>query len=229
MKKLFKELGLELTENQEKQFNRYYNILVEENKKYNLTAITGYEEVIIKHFYDSLTLTKVINFLEVGNICDVGTGAGFPGIPLKIIFPHLRVSLVESQTKKTTFLKMVVKDLNLDNVEVVNKRAEDFADTNKNSFDVVTARAVSPLNILSELCIPLIKVGGHFIAMKGISYKNELNIANSGIITLGGQLKLSVNFDLPNNNGSRTLIVVEKVKEVEGYPRAYAQIKRKPL
>lgn len=229
MKQLFNNLKIDLTPTQETNFNNYFNLLIEENKKYNLTSITNYNEVLIKHFYDSLTLIKAIEFNKVNTLCDVGTGAGFPAIPLKILYPHLSIYLIESQTKKTMFLNKLISYLNLNNITIVNKRAELFAKDNSNKFDVVTARAVSPLNILNELCIPLVKVGGHFIAMKGISYKVELKEAKNGIITLGGSLKEVIEIKLPNNYGLRYLLKIKKNSHINGYPRSYSQIKKKPL
>ncbi len=229
MKTLFKQLDIDLTIEQENKFNQYYNYLIQENNKYNLTRITNREDVLIKHFYDSLTLVETGLLKEAKSLCDVGSGAGFPGIPIKIIFPHIKLYLVESQTKKARFLTNLIKELNLNDVTIINERSEDIASKYKNSFDIVTARAVSALNILSELTLPLVKQGGHFIAMKGNFYKDELNAAKNGIITLGGALKEVIDIHLPNEVGKRHLIVVKKEKIVEGYPRAYTLIKRKPL
>ena len=145
--------------------------MLSENEKYNLTGITTYEDVLIKHFYDSLTILKTNDFKDGTSVCDIGSGAGFPGIPLKIIKPGIKLTLVESQTKKANFLKELSSLLKLDNVVVINSRAEEFAETNKEKFDVVTARAVAPLNILNELTLPLVKVGGYFLAMKGDNYE----------------------------------------------------------
>lgn len=229
MKKLFKELELNLTNQQEQMFVDYYNFIISENKKYNLTRITDYKEVLIKHFYDSLTLLKAYNFKENATICDIGSGAGFPGIPLKIVRPDLNIVLLESQTKKANFLNETIKLLNLEKIKVVNKRAEDYAKSSFESFDYVTARAVAPLNILSELSLPLVKVGGSFLAMKGSNYKSELEEAKNGIIILGGKTNKVNNFLLPLQLGERTIIIIDKYKSVKGYPRPYNQIKRKPL
>ncbi len=228
MKKLFKELNIELTDKQEEDFNTYYDFLTSENKKYNLTAITNYDDVIIKHFYDSLTLLKVASFDNV-SVCDIGAGAGFPSVPLKIINPSINLTIVESQRKKTDFLNELVKLLKLEDVTIINKRAEDYAKDNLEAFDYVTSRAVAPLNILAELSLPLVKVGGLFIAMKGNNYKSELDLAKNGIITLGGKLKKTINLDLPLHLGKRNIIIIEKSKSVKGYPRAYSQIKKRPL
>lgn len=229
MNQLFKKLNIKLTYEQENKFKKYFEILIEENKKYNLTAITDYQEVVIKHFYDSLTLGLAVNFSSVQTLCDIGTGAGFPAIPLKIVYPHLNIFLVESQTKKTTFLNYLIKALELNGINVFNERAEDMAKKYSNSFDIVTARAVSPLNILNELCIPLVKEDGYFIAMKGSSYKNELEDAKNGIMILGSFLDEIIEVELPQSYGLRYLLKIKKSLHIDGYPRTYAQIKKKPI
>lgn len=221
-----KELNIELTFEQQELFRKYYEFLIQENKKYNLTAITNEEEVYYKHFYDSLTLIKTNLIKEGVSLCDIGSGAGFPGIPLKIIYPNLKLTIVESQTKKTEFLKKLVNFLELDNVEIINKRAEEYAHTKY--FDIVTARAVADLSILNELCLPLVKKGGYFIAMKG-NYEEELKRTLNGITILGGKLIEVLSFELPKDMGKRNLIIIKKEKMVQGYPRAFSQIKKKPL
>lgn len=221
-----KELNIELTFEQQELFRKYYEFLIQENKKYNLTAITDEEEVYYKHFYDSLTLIKTNLIKEGVSLCDIGSGAGFPGIPLKIIYPNLKLTIVESQTKKTEFLKKLVIFLELDNVEIINKRAEEYAHTKY--FDIVTARAVADLSILNELCLPLVKKGGYFIAMKG-NYEEELKRTLNGINILGGKLIEVLSFELPKEMGKRNLIIIKKEKMVQGYPRAFSQIKKKPL
>lgn len=229
MKEMFKNLKITLTDEQINAFKTYYDFLISENKKYNLTGITEYEEVLIKHFYDSLTLLKVNDFKDVVTVADIGSGAGFPGIPLKIINPGIKLTLVESQTKKANFLKELITLLKLNNVDVVNKRAEEFAQHNKEKFDIVTARAVAPLNILNELTLPLVKVGGLFLAMKGDNYEEELKNAKNGIMVLGGSIKNVVNFDLPLQFGKRTIIIIKKTRSVNKYPRQYRRIKNNPL
>lgn len=229
MKTIFKELNLALTETQLNQFETYYNYLIEENKKYNLTAIEDQKQVYIKHFFDSLTLLETGLFNGSVKVCDIGSGAGFPGVPLKIIKQDIKLTLVESQTKKTTFLKNLLNQLNIVDVKVKNARAEIFAKNNLTSFDLVTARAVAPLNILVELALPLVKKGGYFVAMKGLNYEAELDEAKNGIMLLGGKLKEVIEFDLPSQMGKRNLLVINKVKVVKNYPRSYSQIKKKPL
>lgn len=221
-----KELNIELSSKQKELFERYYEFLIQENKKYNLTAITNKEEVYYKHFYDSLTLIKTNLIKEGVSLCDIGSGAGFPSIPLKIIFPNLELTIVESQTKKTEFLKKLIKHLEIEKVEVINERAEEYA--HKKYFDIVTARAVADLTILNELCLPLVKKNGYFIAMKG-NYKEELEKSLNGINILGGKLLNVISFDLPKAMGKRNLIIIKKEKMVKGYPRIFSQIKKKPL
>lgn len=228
MKELFKDLKIDLTTEQETLFKTYYEFLISENKKYNLTRITEYKEVLVKHFYDSLTLFKVDIFNDA-SICDIGAGAGFPSIPLKIINPSIKLTIVESQRKKTNFLNELVQLLNLKEVKIVNDRAESYAEKNLDSYDFVIARAVAPLNILVELTLPLVKVNGSFLAMKGDNYESELELAKNGIITLGGKLIKTINLDLPLHLGKRNIIIIEKTKSIKGYPRHYSQIKKKPL
>ncbi len=229
MKTIFKELNLTLTETQLNQFETYYNYLKEENKKYNLTAIEDQKQVYIKHFFDSLTLLETGLFKGSVKVCDIGSGAGFPGVPLKIIKPGIKLTLVESHTKKTAFLKNLLNKLNIVDVKVENARAEIFAKNNLTSFDLVTARAVAPLNILVELALPLVKKGGYFVAMKGLNYEAELDEAKNGIMLLGGKLKEVIELDLPSQMGKRNLLVINKIKVVKDYPRSYSQIKKKPL
>jgi len=229
MKQFLEPLGITLTDEQLHQYQTYYQFLVSENKKYNLTAITEEKEVYYKHFYDSVSLIKTDLIKDNISLCDIGAGAGFPSIPLKIAFPSIKIYIVESQTKKTNFLNALKDKLNLKDVTIVNERAEIFAATHLNHFDIVTARAVAPLNILDELCIPFVKKGGHFIAMKSSLLENELDKAKYGIITLGGQINKVIPINLPYDMGERKLLIVEKINLVKGYPRSYAIIKKKPL
>lgn len=229
MKQFLEPLGITLTDEQLHQYETYYQFLVSENKKYNLTAITEEKEVYYKHFYDSVSLIKTDLIKDNISLCDIGAGAGFPSIPLKIAFPSIKVYIVESQTKKTNFLNALKDKLNLKDVTIVNERAEIFAATHLNHFDIVTARAVAPLNILNELCIPFVKKGGHFVAMKSSLLENELDKAKYGIITLGGQINKVISINLPYDMGERKLLIVKKINLVKGYPRSYAIIKKKPL
>jgi len=186
-----KKLGIEINEKMLEKLNIYYNLLIEENKKYNLTAITKEEDVYLKHFYDSLTAVKVIN-LNNQSICDIGTGAGFPGIVLKIFFPNLTLTLVDSTLKKCNFLKKVVEQLNLNNVITINNRIENYAKEVRENYDIVISRAVAPLKHLLEYGIPLLKVGGTIICLKG-KIENETTNLEKYIIKLKSKKKLHCN------------------------------------
>ena len=221
-----KKLEIYPTDVQLQQLEKYYEMLIEYNKKMNLTAITDKEDVYLKHFYDSLTITKIIDLNKENTLCDLGSGAGFPGLVLKIFYPHLNITLVDSLEKRIKFLKEVIKELNLHFIEVVHDRIEEYSVKNIEEYDVVTARAVTNLSALLEMGSPLIKINKYFIAMKGNfneKYKNALK-----------ELKLkeesSIEFDLPKEEGHRTLIkVVKKEKTPEKYPRKYSEIKKKQL
>ena len=216
-----KKLNINITELQLKQLERYYELLVEYNKVMNLTGITEKEEVYLKHFYDSLTIAKVIDLNNYETLCDVGTGAGFPGLVLKILYPNLKVTLLDSLNKRLNFLNVVIKELNLKDVETVHSRAEEY---NK-KFDITVARAVAPLNILLEYCIPLTKVNGYFIAMKG---KNEES--NNALLKLDSEIIETNSFLLPIENSDRTIIKIKKLKETnKKFPRKYSEIKKNPL
>ena len=222
------KLNINLTDTMLNQLEQYYELLVTENKKYNLTAITEKDAVYLKHFYDSLTLTKIIN-LDNQSLCDIGTGAGFPGMVLKIAFPNLKVTLIDATEKKCNFLKMVIDKLNLKNIEVINARAEEYSINNRELYDIVTSRAVAPLKHLLEYSIPLVKVKGTYIAMKsdltkelvGIeNYEQKLNIYEQKILK----------FNLPIEDSIRTLIRYTK-KDITNsiYPRRYNEIKKKDI
>ena len=221
-----KELGIDLNKKQLANLNTYYELLVSWNEKMNLTAITNKEGVYLKHFYDSLTLTKVIDLNKEESFCDIGTGAGFPGLVLKICFPHLKVTLLDSLNKRLIFLKEVINVLGLKDVTLVHERAEEFALKNREVFDVVTARAVASLNILLEYSIPLVKENKYFIALKGKeenTNSNALNILKAKII----DTKV---ITLPYEESIRTIIKVQKEEKTPlKYPRRYSEIKKKPL
>lgn len=222
--------GLSLTDKELQKFVQYYEILIKYNEITNLTSITAKEEVFLKHFYDSLTLL-IYHQLSYGiTLCDVGAGAGFPSIPLKIVRPDLKITIIDSLGKRIDFINYLVKMLDLKDVEAYHARAEDFAKQKRETFDVVTARAVARLNILSELCIPLVKVNGEFIAMKGQSGFEELQEANNAITTLGCKLATQYEFNLPEDAGKRFIFAFTKItKTPNKYPRNYGQIKNKPL
>ena len=216
-----KKINISINELQLKQLERYYELLVEYNKFMNLTGITIKEEVYLKHFYDSLTIAKVIDLNQYDTLCDVGTGAGFPGLVIKIIYPNLKVTLLDSLNKRLNFLNIVIKELNLKDIETIHIRAEEY----KNQFDIVVARAVAPLNILLEYCIPITKVNGYFIAMKG---KNEE--ANNALKELNSEIIETNSFLLPIEQSNRTIIKIKKIKETnKKFPRKYSEIKKNPL
>lgn len=221
--------NISLTKEQLAQFETYYTMLVTWNEKMNLTSITNQEEVYLKHFYDSLTLAFYTP-LENESLCDIGAGAGFPSIPLKIVFPQLKVTIVDSLNKRITFLNELFSALKLGNVQAVNARAEEYCSQHRESFDIVTARAVARFEILDELCLPLVKVGGQFIALKGSAGKEEYEKAKSGILKLGGKLEKIKSFVLPGHEDQRMNFYIRKVKATpKAYPRMFAKIKKSPL
>lgn len=227
------EMGLALDEKQMAQYARYYELLVEWNEKINLTAITERDEVYLKHFYDSITLGLHTGVLE-GEItlCDVGAGAGFPSIPLKIAFPNIKVTIVDSLNKRINFLELLFKELGLEGVRCYHDRAETFGQNpdHRAAYDIVTARAVARLSVLSELCVPLVKKGGYFVAMKAASSQEELDDAKAAIATLGGKVEEDYAFELPKEEGERHIILIKKTKETpKKYPRKPGIPNKKPL
>ena len=227
--KLLANINIELSDRQLEQFEIYFNFLVEYNNYVNLTAITDEEDVYIKHFYDSILVGKVFDLTNVKTICDVGSGAGFPSIPLKIVYPHLNVTIVDGLDKRITFLKQLVSKLGLTNVNLVHGRAEEYAKDHRESFDMVTARAVARANILNELCIPLVKVGGNFVSMKGKNAEEEINEGNS-LSILKGKIINQAEYYLPKEESKRVLIVINHFEKCPNkYPRAFASIKKNPL
>lgn len=226
--KALKDLNIKINKKQLSDLDIYYKMLIEYNTHTNLTRITKEKDVYLKHFYDSLTLIKAIN-LNNQTILDVGSGAGFPGLVLKIVFPDLKVTLLDSLNKRITFLNLVIEKLNLKNIKAVHERAEDYALKNKESFDIVTSRAVANLNVLCELCLPYVKVNGYFIAMKADA-KEEIKNAQNAIETLGGVTEETFVFELPKENGTRNLIKIKKMYKTNvKYPRKFSEIKKKPL
>lgn len=232
----FKEVLLkekiELTDLQLNQFATYYEMLVEWNEKVNLTAIIEKNEVYLKHFYDSLTPGLYDDFTKVNTICDVGAGAGFPSLPLKIYYSHLHVTIIDSLQKRIHFLQQLIDRLQLTNVHLVHSRAEDAGQQRKyrEQFDVVTARAVARMSVLSEYCLPFSKKGGHFIALKGSSVAEELSDAKNAIKTLGGEVSKVESFHLPKEKSERSIVWIEKVKNTpKKYPRQAGIPNRKPI
>lgn len=224
------KIDIKFTEEQLNQFYEYMNLLLEWNEKINLTAITDPSEVILKHFIDSLTINKYIK--ENSILADVGTGAGFPGIPLKILRPDLKITLVDSLNKRINFLNEVINKLNLVNIETVHSRIEDFGKDKKyrESFDFVTARAVANLAVLSEYLLPIAKVGGQCVCMKGSSVEEELSNGKNAIKVLGGKIKNIDEFVLPDSDMSRNVIIIDKIKNTPNkYPRKAGIPVKEPL
>lgn len=224
------KIDIKFTEEQLNQFYEYMNLLLAWNEKINLTAITDPNEVILKHFIDSLTINKYIK--ENSTLADVGTGAGFPGIPLKILRPDLKITLVDSLNKRINFLNEVINKLNLVNIETVHSRIEDFGKNKKyrESFDFVTARAVANLAVLSEYLLPIAKVGGQCVCMKGSSVEEELSNGKNAIKVLGGKIKNIDEFVLPDSDMSRNVIIIDKIKNTPSkYPRKAGIPIKEPL
>lgn len=220
-----KENNIELSDKQLNQFEQYRKLLQEYNKKINLTAIIETDDIYIKHFYDSLIPS--FHHEIKGSLLDVGAGAGFPSLPLKIIYPDLDITILEPITKRTNFLEVVTKALSLD-VKIINERAEDYIKETSIKYDFVTARAVANMQILSELCIPFVKVDGYFIAMKGSRYQEELNLSINALKELKSSL-VNVFEDTLDGAMRATIIIQKKANTLSKYPRNYSQIKQKPL
>lgn len=238
-KKDLEELHISISETQLEQFLTYYEMLVEKNKVMNLTAITDFDEVMKKHFIDSLSLVKVCDLTENFSVIDIGTGAGFPGIPLKIVFPDLRLTLLDSLNKRVGFLREVIERLNLHEAEAVHGRAEDFARPGqlRETFDFCVSRAVANLSVLSEYCLPYVKVGGKFISYKSEKVmaesensRTEIAEAEHAISVLGGKLTDQIGFTLPFSDIYRNLIVIEKNRPTpKQYPRKAGTASKKPI
>ena len=208
---------------------RYADLLVEKNKVMNLTAITDPADIATLHFLDCAVLLMLEDLADK-DVADVGTGAGFPGMPLRILEPKVRMTLLDSLNKRIDFLKEVCADLGLDDVNCVHARAEEFAAEHRESFDIVTSRAVANLQVLCELCLPLVKVGGTFLAMKSVDSSDELWAAEPAIEILGGKVDRTVDYTIPGTNVSHRLIFIKKVRETDKkYPRPFAKIKKAPL
>lgn len=227
-----KELGIELTKDQVKKFEDYYKTLVEWNKVMNLTSIVEYEDVIQKHFIDSLTIVKGIDISKCKRVIDIGTGAGFPGIPLKIIYPHLEVVLLDSLNKKVNFLNEVINILELKNISAIHGRAEDYAKQKgyRESFDLCVSRAVANLALLTEYCLPYTMLEGCFVSYKSGVIDEEVQSAKKAIFLLGGELQDVVKFSLPDSDIDRSLVMIKKVKHTPAkYPRKAGLPAKEPL
>ncbi|WP_203651019.1 16S rRNA (guanine(527)-N(7))-methyltransferase RsmG [Secundilactobacillus yichangensis] len=227
--------GITVSEKQMQQFDQYFKILVDTNQHLNLTTITERGDVYLKHFYDSVTPAFYAPELrtEELTLCDVGAGAGFPSLPMKILFPKLQVTIVDSLNKRINFLKDLIADLGLEGVRVYHARAEEFGgkrSEHREAYDVVTARAVARMSVLSELCLPLVKLHGQFIALKAQQTESELAHSQSAIATLGGKLRLDQSFTLPESGDERHIVVIDKVKPTpKRYPRKAGTPNKEPL
>lgn len=231
-KAMLHEKGIILSDKQLEQYELYYQTLVEWNEKMNLTAITEKEDVYLKHFYDSISAAFYHDFTQPLRICDVGAGAGFPSIPLKIAFPHLDITIVDSLNKRISFLNHLANVLKLENVHFVHDRAETFGVNPKHreAYDLVTARAVARMSVLSEFCLPLVKVGGYFIAMKAAHAKDELSAGKKAISTFGGRMEQMFTFTLPQEESERNILVIKKEKQTpKKYPRKPGTPSKMPI
>ena len=226
--KALNDINITLTQNQLDQLNKYYELLVEYNKVMNLTGITEKEEVYLKHFYDSLTIIKIIDLNKIDSLCDIGTGAGFPGLVLKIVFPKLKITLLDSLNKRIEFLKIVINELGIKDIEVIHTRAEEYALNNRNKFDITTARAVAHTSILLEYAVPLTKIDGYFIPLKA-NMENEINEIDNAIKQLNCKLIKKQEFKLPIEESNRTILLFKKTNDNKKYPRKYSEIKKKRL
>lgn len=225
-------LGIILNDIQKQQFDKFYELLVEWNKVMNLTGITEYEEVNEKHFVDSVSLVKAIDISKIDTLIDIGTGAGFPGIPLKIVFPHLKVVLLDSLNKRINFLNTVIDELGLTDIKTIHGRAEDYAKQAeyREQFDLCVSRAVANLSTLSEYCIPYVKVGGMFIPYKSGEIDEEVSIAKKAIQILGGKLEEVIKFQLPDTEINRSFVkIAKKQNTAKKYPRKAGLPSKEPL
>ncbi len=223
------KIGIEVTDDQLNKLELYYKLLIEWNSKINLTRIISKEDVYLKHFYDCLTLVKIMDLTKINTFCDIGTGAGFPGIVIKIFFPHLHVTLVDSLMKRVNFLNDVIEKLHLEKITAIHFRIEDFAHSHREKFDLVTARAVAPLNILLEYSMPLVQKDKYFLAMKANIDEELQNSLNASKI-LKAKLIKREEFYLPVDESKRNLLLYQKVdKTNKKYPRKPNEIKERPL
>ena len=226
------ELGITLNDTQKNQFIQFYEFLVEKNKVMNLTGITEFDEVLVKHFLDSLCCVKAVDMSKVKTVMDIGTGAGFPGVPLKIAFPEMEACLLDSLNKRVNFLNEVIEMLGLKDVTAVHGRAEDYARQAdyREQFDLCVSRAVANLSTLSEYCLPYVKVGGHFIPYKSGKIQDELTEAKTAIKILGGNLEKTEKFQLADTDMERSFVVIRKTKPTgKKFPRKVGLPSKEPI
>lgn len=226
------QLGITLNNYQEQQFIKYYEYLIEKNKVMNLTGITEFNEVMVKHFLDSLSCVKAVDINCVKSIIDIGTGAGFPGIPLKIAFPHIQICLLDSLKKRVNFLEEVFSILNLTNIKAIHGRAEEYAKNKeyREKYNVCVSRAVSNLATLSEYCLPYIECGGYFISYKSGKIQDEINKSRKAVELLGGKINDVKYFTLPGSDIERSLVIINKIKPTPSrYPRKAGIPLKEPL
>lgn len=226
------ELNIVLDSDKKVQFKKYYELLIEWNKVMNLTGITEYEEVNEKHFVDSLSIVKAVDMMKVNRVIDVGTGAGFPGIPLKIVFPHIQITLLDSLNKRIKFLNTVIQELDLKSIETVHGRAEDIAKKKeyRDSYDLCASRAVANLSTLTEYCLPFIHINGYFISYKSGEIEEELSNSERAVKVLGGQIENVIKFELPGTDIKRSFIKIKKTAATpKKYPRKAGLPSKEPL
>lgn len=221
-------IGIEISQKQAEQFYKYMELLLEWNEKMNLTAITEPEEVILKHFIDSLTIIPYLK--EANTVLDIGTGAGFPGIPLKILEENKKFTLLDSLNKRIIFLQTIINELELKNIQAIHGRAEEFVSKERETYDIVTSRAVARLNVLLEYMLPFVKVGGRCICMKSFEIEEELKEAKKAIEILGGEIEKIDEITLPNTDIKRKIVVIKKVKNtLSKYPRKAGTPAKEPI
>lgn len=227
-----KKLNISIDEDQKSKFSKYYSLLLEKNKVMNLTRITDEEEIITKHFVDSLMIAKVVDVEKVESLIDVGTGAGFPGIPIKIMWPEIKVTLLDSLDKRVGFLQEVIEELDLEGAKAIHGRAEDFGqdDNYREKFDLCASRAVADLSVLSEYCIPFVKEQGEFISYKADGSEEEIHNAKNAIEALGGSLERIATETIPGTDIKRQFAVIRKIEKTDSkYPRKAGKPSKKPL
>lgn len=231
VQEVFGRFEMVLSDHQVAQFIKYYELLVSWNEKMNLTAITDWQEVLLKHFADSIISSTIVDYTSYDSLVDVGTGAGFPGIPLKILYPHLNVTLIDALNKRIQFLKCVIAELELDGIEAVHGRAEDMARSDyRDHFDICVSRAVSQLNVLCEYCLPFIRPGGMFISYKGSKTIEELELSTNAIKVLGGKLNQVTDSVTLNDEIKRGFVIINKIEATDDrYPRRAGKPLKKPL